>query len=74
MRPDSLRECTKKKAKKSQKLNSRLSAGEKKDRKRMAQVASVYTVLPHHRSAESIMKCDESNVYTVRAPTRNKRV
>jgi hypothetical protein len=36
MRPESLRECTKKKAKKSQKLNSRLSAGEKKDRKRMA--------------------------------------
>ena len=74
MRPNSLRECTKKKAKKSQKLNSRLSAGEKKDRKRMAQVASVYTVLPHHRTAESIMKCDESNVHTVRAPARNKRV
>ena len=74
MRPNSLRECTKKKAEKSQKLNSRLSAGEKKDRKRMAQVASVYTVLPHHRSAESIMKCDESNVCTVRAPARNKRV
>jgi hypothetical protein len=74
MRPNSLRECTKKKAKKSQKLNSQLSAGEKKDRKRLAQVASVYTVLPHHRSAESIMKCDESNVCTVRAPARNKRV
>jgi len=74
MRPGSLRECTKKKAKKSQKLNSRLSAGEKKHRKRMAQVASVYTVLPHHRSAESIMKCDENNVSTVSAPARNKRV
>ncbi len=54
MRPDSLRECTKKKAEKSQKLNSRLSAGEKKDGKRMAQIASIYTVLPHYRSAESI--------------------
>ena len=74
MRPNSLRECTKKKAKQSQKLNSRLSAGEKKDRKRMAQVASVYTVLPHYRSAESIMKCDENNVHTIRAPARNKRV
>jgi hypothetical protein len=74
MRPNSLRECTKKMAKKSQKLNSRLSAGEKKDRKRMAQVASVYKVLPHHRGAKSIMKCDESNVYTVKAPARNKRV
>ncbi len=37
MRPDPLRECTKKKAKKSQKLNSRLSAGEKKDRKGMGE-------------------------------------
>ena len=42
MQPNSLRECTKKAAKK-QKLKGRLSAGEKKDRKRMAQVASVYT-------------------------------
>jgi len=74
MRPNSLRECTKKKAKKSQKLNSRLSSGEKKDRKRMAQVASVYTVLPHYRSAESIMKSEEDNVHTIRTPARNKRV
>jgi hypothetical protein len=74
MRPDSLRECTKKKAKTSQKLHSRLSAGEKKDRKRMAQVGSVYTVLPHYRSAESIMKCEDNNVHNIGAPARNKRI
>jgi len=75
MRPDSLRECTKKRAKKSNKLNSRLSAGEKRDRKRMAQVASVYTVQVHQRSAESIMHSEqEENVHTFRTPARNKRV
>jgi len=58
MRSDGLRECTKKAAQKSKKLNSRLSAGEKKDRKRMAQVAAVYTALPHVRTLESIMKIE----------------
>ena len=76
MRPDGLRECTKKAALKSKKLNSRLSPGEKKDRKRMAQVAAVYTVLPHHRTAEVIMKGheEESNIKPFKAPARNKRV
>ena len=75
MRPESLRACTKKKAQQAKKLNSRLSAGEKKDRKRMAQVASVYTVMPHQRSAESVMKMEEeAHVHTLRVPARNKRV
>jgi transposase len=76
MRPESLRECTKKKAQNAKKLNSRLSAGEKKDRKRMAQVASVYTVIPHIRTAESVMKSEdeENKVKTLRVPARNKRV
>ena len=74
MRPDSLRECTKKRAGKQNKLSSRLSSGEKKDRKRMAQVASVYTVLPHQRSAELIMKCESDNVRPIKVPARNKRV
>lgn len=73
MRPEGLRECTKKAALKSKKLNSRLSPGEKKDRKRMAQVAAVYTVLPHQRTAGDIMKND-SNIKPFRAPARNKRV
>ena len=77
MRPDGLRECTKKAALKSKKLNSRLSPGEKKDRKRMAQVAAVYTVLPHHRTAELIMKGHEDEVSKIKpfqVPARNKRV
>ena len=77
MRPDGLRECTKKAALKSKKLNSRLSPGEKKDRKRMAQVAAVYTVLPHHRTAEFIMKGHEDEVSKIKpfqVPARNKRV
>ena len=74
MRPDSLRECTKKNAQKSNKLTSRLSQGEKKDRKRMAQVAAVYTVQSHVRTAESIMKLSDDNVIPFRTPIRNKRV
>jgi len=76
MRPEGLRECTKKAALKSKKLNSRLSAGEKKDRKRMAQVAAVYTALPHIRTPESIMKIENesSNVQHLNVAERNKRV
>ncbi len=74
MRPDSLRECTKKNAQKRNKLTSRLSQGEKKDRKRMAQVAAVYTVQSHVRTAESIMKLSDDNVIPFRTPIRNKRV
>ncbi len=74
MRSDSLRECTKKNALKSKKLKSRLSQGEKKDRKRMAQVAAVYTVQAHVRTAESIMKLSDDNVIPFRTPIRKKRV
>ena len=75
MRPDGLRECTKKKVQKNKKLKTRLSQGEKKDRKRMAQVAAVYTVQPHIRTAESIMKIEkDDNVLPFRTPIRNKRV
>ncbi len=62
MRPDSLRECTKKSAKKAKKLSSRLSPGEKKDRKRMAQVASVYTMQAHIRTSESIIKVSGEDI------------
>ncbi len=74
MRSEGLRECTQKAAKKSKKLESRLSAGEKKNRKRMAQVATVYTTLPHIRSAQSIMKKETEKVSPFHVPTRNKRV
>lgn len=56
MRHDSLRAATKKAAEvKSHKLQTRLSQGEKRHRKRMAQVATVYTVTPCTRTSESIM-------------------
>ena len=76
MRPDGLRECTRKAALKSKKLNSRLSEGEKKDRKRMAQVTAVYTAGPHVRTPESIMKInnEDNNVRTFKIIERNKRV
>jgi hypothetical protein len=73
MRPDGLRDCTKKAAEKSKKLNSRLSPGEKKDRKRMAEVAAVYTTKANIRKADTIMKHEE-NVHPIRVPPRNKRV
>jgi len=58
MRPEGLRAATRKASEKAQnKLNKRLSPGEKKDRKRMAQVASVYTIAPHIRTAEEIVGC-----------------
>ena len=77
MRPDGLRECTRKNAEKSQKKQqTRLSPGEKKDRKRMAQVAAIYTIKPDYRTAESIMNLDkqDKNVVRLRPPIRNKRV
>ena len=74
VRPDSLRECTAKAAKRSKKLNSRLSQGEKKDRKRMAQVATVYSAIPNIRSPDSIMNNEKTNVSKLPHSKRNKRV
>lgn len=75
MRHDSLRAATQKAATKNKKLNSRLSPGEKKDRKRMAQVASVYTVPSNVRTSDSIMKpSTDGNIVSFRPQIRNKRV
>ena len=58
MRREGLREGTKKAAEQERhKLKTRLTAGEKKNRKRMSQVASVYTIAPHVRTAEDIAGC-----------------
>lgn len=77
MRPNGLREATRKNAEKSKKKKqTRLSPGEKKDRKRMAQVATVYTTKPDIRTAASIMNLEkrDDNVVRLRPPVRNKRV
>jgi hypothetical protein len=56
MRFEGLRAATQKAAKKSaNKLTTRLSKGEKANRKRMATVAAVYTVAPRPRTPESIV-------------------
>lgn len=73
MRQQDLREATRKAAEASRhKLKTRLSRGEKRNRKRMATVASVYEVDPYWRTAEQIMGLDEPE--TRRPKVRNKRV
>jgi hypothetical protein len=57
MRQEDLRGPTKKAAQaRKQKLSKRLSKGEKKNAKRMATVAAVYTVAPFVRNAEDIVR------------------
>lgn len=57
MLKDSLREATRKRAEQTEhKLETRLSKGEKANAKRMAQVASVYSIDRHERSAEDILE------------------
>jgi hypothetical protein len=74
MRHDSLREHTRKAAEKEQhKLKTRLSPGEKSNRKRMATVATVYDVARHMRTAEEIMSTDQERKRE-RPRARNKRV
>jgi len=56
MRPDHLREATRKAAQQSaHKLGRRLSKGEKRNRKRMATVAAVYSIAPWSRAPEEVM-------------------
>lgn len=72
MRREGLREATRKAAQReSHTLKTRLSPGEK--RKRMATVATVYSIAPHQRTAETLMGVEEAeNTGIPRA--RNKRV
>jgi hypothetical protein len=56
MRKEDLREATRKKAEtRTHKLDKRLSKGEKKNAKRMATVAAVYTIAPFARTPEEIV-------------------
>jgi hypothetical protein len=57
MRREDLREATRKKAEATKhKLLTRLSRGEKRNAKRMAAVAAVYTIAPHVRRPEDIVR------------------
>src|SRR5213594_3819450 len=58
MRHEDLREATQKKAETTRhKLTNRLSRGEKRNSKRMATVAAVYTIQPYSRTAEDVVGC-----------------
>jgi hypothetical protein len=67
MRPDGLREATAKAAT-SQKLATRLSRGEKRNRKRMAEVAAVYDLTPAPRTVEDIMPAPDQHRPAVATP------
>jgi hypothetical protein len=57
MRREDLREATRKKAEGTKhKLLTRLSRGEKRNAKRMATVAAVYTIAPHVRQPEEVVR------------------
>jgi hypothetical protein len=61
MRHEALRDQTRKQAESSEtKLQTRLSKGEKRNRKRMAEVAAVYEVEPHPRTPGDILPGDEA--------------
>lgn len=74
MRREDLREATRKAAEREQhKLKTRLSQGEKRNRKRMATVATVYSIEGQVRNAEAIMGLKEADD-THKPRARNKRV
>ncbi|MCD4683881.1 MAG: ISKra4 family transposase [Bacteroidales bacterium] len=73
MRQSDLRATTQKAAQSAKhKKQTRLSKGEKRNRKRMATVASVYDIQPYVRSAGSIMGIEEKNSQVPKPD--NKRV
>jgi hypothetical protein len=77
MVPGDLREPTRKAAQnKSKKLDKRLSKGEKRNRKRMATVAAVYTVAPYVRTPEQVVRnlAPINEPAPPRPPVERKRV
>lgn len=72
MRPDALRESTAKAAG-SAKLTTRLSKGEKRNRKRMATVGAVYDATPVPRTATDIMGPHDTDVIPTPGPTATNK-
>jgi hypothetical protein len=69
MRPDSLRPATAAAAKTNPKLKTRLSRGEKRNRKRMAEVGAVYTITPAPRTpADVLASAEEATAAATPAP------
>lgn len=74
MRHEDLREATRKAAAAEPKLHTRLAKGEKPNRKRMAQVAAVYSIAPWPRTSSDVLHgLREPRAATRPRPT-NKRV
>jgi len=76
MRHEDLREATRLAAeRKENKLETRLSPGEKADRKRMAQVCAVYSIEPWHRTAADVLHTlRDENTESKRPRPSDKRV
>ena len=75
MRTEDLRAQTQKRAlASSKKLNKRITKGEKRNSKRMATVASVYTINPFVRTPEQIVSTEESDQKIKRPKPIGKRV
>lgn len=75
MRPDSLREVTRQAAANEEhKMKTRLSKGEKRNRKRMAEVATVYTIARNRRSPESVVGNKKRKRQKPKPKPTNKRV
>ncbi len=73
MRPESLRAVTQKHAQDTQqKLSTRLSKGEKRGRKRIAEVCAVYEVTPTERSAADILPADDQERQAARPAPKAK--
>jgi len=67
MRPEALREQTRKQAEDAEnKLKTRLSKGEKRGRKRMAEVAAVYEITPEVRAPADILPTTDEEREAVR--------
>ena len=75
MRPEGLRPHTRKAAEKAEhKLKSRLSSGEKSNRKRMAEVAAVYSIEPWVRTTAQVLKTSGCGPLKPRPKPKHKRV
>ena len=73
MRPDALRPTTAKAAKQATaKLQTRLSKGEKRNRKRMAEVGAVYDLTPLARTPNDIIGRDDDTVRPAAPKASNK--
>ena len=75
MRPEGLREETRKRAAKAAKATRRLQPGQKQNRKRMAAVATIYDLEPTPRTpADVLRELDHSGPHKAPKQPKNKRV